>query len=420
MQPFSGQMQGGNFCGDGAVVLSTEPKPRLRWTSELHERFVDAVTQLGGAEKATPKSVMKIMNVKGLTLYHLKSHLQKFRLGKQPQRDASAEVGKPGATDMSEALPPASMPVPADIPTQECATDELQMNDALGFQIEVQRKLHEQLEVQRLLQVRIEAQGRYLQSILEKAQQTLAGQTVANVGLEAARAELSDLAFKVSSDCLNSNFSVAPNLSCRDAEEGAVTHSLERVECSPESCLTNVTSNDRFETTASNGDFQLCGVKRLKMEVSDSDAQVVQNDEDNSKQIGVVASTEGCSSAEERLSSNGCAWNMEDTEMSNHSMHQRALESHNGRKEGGQACRSFHCVERPEPRRAALSVEQVMGLAHNSHDSKRVIELVRSSGSHLACNSRYRVCQGLDLNTNGDGNGFQKRGFDLNGYGGSR
>jgi len=28
----------------------TDPKPRLRWTAELHERFVDAVNQLGGAD----------------------------------------------------------------------------------------------------------------------------------------------------------------------------------------------------------------------------------------------------------------------------------------------------------------------------------------------------------------------------------
>lgn len=27
-----------------------DPKPRLRWTPELHDRFVDAVTQLGGAD----------------------------------------------------------------------------------------------------------------------------------------------------------------------------------------------------------------------------------------------------------------------------------------------------------------------------------------------------------------------------------
>lgn len=33
---------------DARLVMTTDPKPRLRWTAELHDRFVDAVTQLGG------------------------------------------------------------------------------------------------------------------------------------------------------------------------------------------------------------------------------------------------------------------------------------------------------------------------------------------------------------------------------------
>ena len=57
MQGFSGEMQGNGICGDGSVILSTDPKPRLRWTAELHERFVDAVAQLGGADSKFSSTV---------------------------------------------------------------------------------------------------------------------------------------------------------------------------------------------------------------------------------------------------------------------------------------------------------------------------------------------------------------------------
>ncbi|KAL6507640.1 hypothetical protein OROGR_023835 [Orobanche gracilis] len=54
--------------------------PRMRWTSTLHSRFVHAVELLGGHERATPKSVLELMDVKDLTLAHVKSHLQVWQM----------------------------------------------------------------------------------------------------------------------------------------------------------------------------------------------------------------------------------------------------------------------------------------------------------------------------------------------------
>lgn len=246
---FQASLDGINLSGDACLVLTTDPKPRLRWTAELHERFVDAVTQLGGPDKATPKTIMRTMGVKGLTLYHLKSHLQKYRLGKQSCKestDNSKDVGI--APSVAESQDTGSSTSASSRMIAQDLNDGYQVTEALRVQMEVQRRLHEQLEVQHHLQLRIEAQGKYLQSILEKACKALNDQAVATAGLEAAREELSELAIKVSNECAG----IAPldtmkmpslsELAAALGNRNASNVPARIGDCSVESCLTSTSS----------------------------------------------------------------------------------------------------------------------------------------------------------------------------------
>ncbi|KAL0719583.1 hypothetical protein Bca4012_068907 [Brassica carinata] len=147
------------------LVLTTDPKPRLRWTAELHERFVDAVTHLGGPDKATPKTIMRVMGVKGLTLYHLKSHLQKFRLGKQPHKEHShghsiniRDTNRVSMLDLQRNV--------------VFTTPHIIGHNMNEIQTEVQRRIEEEVELERQVNQRIEAQGKYMESMLEKACET--------------------------------------------------------------------------------------------------------------------------------------------------------------------------------------------------------------------------------------------------------
>ncbi|XP_021998850.1 myb family transcription factor PHL8 isoform X2 [Helianthus annuus] len=222
------------------LVLSSDAKPRLKWTPELHQRFVDAVAQLGGPE-TTPKSLMRVMSIHGLTLYHLKSHLQKFRLGKIQQSPACSESKQEEFVDDHKS-DVTSMDHNDETPNQN--NESLKIAQALQMQMEVQRTLHEQIEVQRHLQLRIEAQGKYLQSVLKKAQDTLAGYNSSTIEVEVAKAELSQLVSMVDNGC-PSSLSVLTELENSSLKMDTETNP--KTKSSLESSLTSSESSGRNE-----------------------------------------------------------------------------------------------------------------------------------------------------------------------------
>ncbi|KAF3560866.1 hypothetical protein DY000_02019604 [Brassica cretica] len=106
---------------------------------QTHPKF-SPPSSLSTYGEATPKAILKLMDSEGLTIFHVKSHLQKYRIVKYiPESQEGSGV---------------------------------QIKEALQVQLDVQRDLHEQLEIQRNLQLRIEEQGKQLKIMIEQQQKT--------------------------------------------------------------------------------------------------------------------------------------------------------------------------------------------------------------------------------------------------------
>ncbi|CAD5190901.1 unnamed protein product [Musa acuminata subsp. malaccensis] len=189
-----------------SLVLTADPKPRLRWTADLHERFVDAVAQLGGPEKATPKAIMRTMGVKGLTLFHLKSHLQKYRLGKQSGKEMTEQSKDEPYLTLSLILSiqisasyllenPGSSSLSPRVPTPD-VNEGQEVKEALRAQMEVQRRLYEQVEVQKHVQIRMGAYQKYIDSLLARACK-IASEQIALNSFGTAEHELPDMTPRV-------------------------------------------------------------------------------------------------------------------------------------------------------------------------------------------------------------------------------
>jgi hypothetical protein len=281
------------------------------------------------------------------------------------------------------------------------------------MQMEVQRRLHEQLEVQRHLQLRIEAQGKYLQSILEKARETLAGYNVGSIGLEATRAELSELASKVKSECFNSTFSALtfstmPEIPGLLPESQIVRQQSQAADCSAYSCLTSNESSEKSPTE----NLQAGGRKRPRS-AYDNKVQFWQDDIREDMSLQELTGEENLSSPSSRTKDSSIVF------------HERATSDivqaeENGNRlsdQKGKECEMNGVLVDP-PITRTLAFSSALSLQENSqmYEATKVYtnqDKTRSKGY----NKFSKMAQDLDLNSNGDTTVSSKeRGLDLNGY----
>ncbi|KAG6743800.1 hypothetical protein POTOM_052502 [Populus tomentosa] len=141
--------------GSGSSGPTFSSKKRITWTQGLHEKFVKCVNSLGGAAKAKPKAILKMMETKGLTIVQVKSHLQKYRSDKCL---SECKQEKPTINDIPQLVFSSRI--------------SMGIKEAQQLQLDIEKHLHEQLEIQRKLLLQNEEVGRQLKLMLEQQQRT--------------------------------------------------------------------------------------------------------------------------------------------------------------------------------------------------------------------------------------------------------
>ncbi|KAF6165318.1 hypothetical protein GIB67_018762 [Kingdonia uniflora] len=89
---------------------SAAKKARVVWSVDLHQKFVNAVKQIG-LDKVGPKKVLDLMNVPWLTRENVASHLQKYRLylsRLQKQNEPNSSFGMIKQPDITSKDSPAN------------------------------------------------------------------------------------------------------------------------------------------------------------------------------------------------------------------------------------------------------------------------------------------------------------------------
>ncbi|KAM3193724.1 hypothetical protein ACQJBY_070388 [Aegilops geniculata] len=79
----------------GVRQYNRSDEPRMRWTEELHRQFIEAVDCLGGQDVATPKQILQLIGAKGVSISHVKSHLQMYR---SSSSNTNSNGGPPNAS----------------------------------------------------------------------------------------------------------------------------------------------------------------------------------------------------------------------------------------------------------------------------------------------------------------------------------